>query len=181
MELQIERLIWAEISNRVYNGQTFHKEVTDFDTFRCFCIFNRFCDVTIMKIDENTINNLLKRLCIAAKSGLDMHTFLKQGTFLIFSFKKKVFFPTFIVLTNFHETKAAIEKLFNDLVRDVYMEESQMKIRGKNDGNSFTMKTVTITTNHIFMTDQIASRSDEELFLQQISLVSGKNDHEYRK
>jgi hypothetical protein len=62
-----------------------------------------------------------------------------------------------------------VKKLFDELVRDVHQEESQIKLRLEGD-LIFARKTVTITSRYIFVSRD--NTSDEEALLGQISHVN---------
>ena len=82
----------------------------------------------------------------------------------ISAFFKLVFHKDFF-LSN--EAKFGMKKLFDEFVRDVHYEESQMKIRQRNQ-ISFSKKTVSITSKYVFISCAV---TEEDLFMELIKQV----------
>ena len=158
-QFAIENLIWKayaayqiklEISNKNYL-------IIDWEMFQCFCIFNRFCEPENMLLTENSANFLLKKILQdveEVEEKIDISAFFK----LVFH---KEFF-----LSN--HAKIAMKKIFDEFVRDLHHEESQIKIRLRNQ-ITFSKKTVSITSKYIFITDTV---TEEKAFMELIQQVS---------
>ena len=82
----------------------------------------------------------------------------------ISAFFKLVFHKDFF-LSN--EAKFGMKKLFDEFVRDVHYEESQMKIRQRNQ-ISFSKKTVSITSKYVFISCAV---TEQDLFMELIKQV----------
>ena len=87
-----------------------------------------------------------------------------EGKIDISAFFKLVFHKDFF-LTN--EAKIGMKKLFDEFVRDVHHEESQIKIRQKNQ-ITFSKKTVSITSKFVFISSAV---TEEASFMELINQV----------
>ena len=155
----IENLIWKayaayqiklEISNKNFL-------IIDWEMFQCFCIFNRFCEPEKMILTKKSANFLLKKIL---RDVEDVEENIDIAAFFKLVFHKEFF------LSN--HAKIAMKKLFDEFVRDLHYEESQMKIRQRNQ-ISFAKKTVSITSKYIFITDTV---TEEKAFMELIEQVS---------
>ena len=83
----------------------------------------------------------------------------------ISAFFKLVFHKEFFLSNH---AKIAMKKIFDEFVRDLHHEESQIKTRLRNQ-LTFSKKTVSITSKYIFITDTV---TEEKAFMELIQQVS---------
>ena len=89
-------------------------------------------------------------------------------------FFKLVFHKDFF-LSN--EAKFGMKKLFDEFVRDIHYEESQIKIRQRNQ-ISFSKKTVSITSKYLFISSAV---TEEDMFMELIKQVSLVQESQSKK
>ena len=108
--------------------------------------------------------NLSYSITTFSKILKDSESSIIEKNLDISAFFKLVFHKDFF-LSN--EAKFGMKKLFDEFVRDVHYEESQMKIRQRNQ-ISFSKKTVSITSKYVFISCAV---TEEDLFMELIKQV----------
>jgi hypothetical protein len=80
VQLQIERLVWQEIKIenvlKIFKRFDLHpSSMVDFDLFRLFCIFNRFCVPQKMHLEERMSTFLLRKINIIRDKKIEIMDF----------------------------------------------------------------------------------------------------------